>query len=98
MALVSAPGAFAADNIVDIKAVAGQSGLTVRNVQMLLGHWSAFAEYRYTLPRVERTFIETFGADRYHDLMAGEPVQFERWTDDGKRVVFTLQRHGWPGS
>lgn len=80
-----------ANSALDIQAVADQSGLTVRNVEMLFGHWSAYAGYRFTLPRVQRTFIETFGEERYRDLMAGKPVQFERM-ENGRRVVFVLQR------
>jgi len=78
-------------NVVHIKTLAEISGLRNRQVSMLFAPArTSYAEYRYTFDRVERKFIVAVGRERYQQLQAGLPVQFDRIVD-GKRVVTLVQ-------
>ena len=78
-------------NIVHIKTLAEISGLRDREARMLFAAArSSYPEYHYTFDRVERRFIAAVGRERYEQLQAGLPVQFERIVD-GKRVVTLVQ-------
>jgi len=78
-------------NVVHIKTLAEISGLRNREARMLFAAArSSYAEYRYTFDRVERKFIAAVGRERYEQLQAGLPVQFDRIVD-GKRVVTLVQ-------
>lgn len=91
LAAILAPGFASAGQTVQVRELADAAGLSVRNVRMLLGPArTPYAEYRYTFHKVERQFIAAVGAERYHDLLAGKPVRFERLVD-GRRVVFIVQ-------
>lgn len=46
-----------------LQSIAAESGLTVRQVQMVLGAHAAFAEYRTSYDRCEAQLIRTYGAD-----------------------------------
>lgn len=67
---------------IEVKQLARETGLDVRDVQMVLGARTAFAAYRVTYDRVATRFERALGKERYRDLMAGREVSF----DDGVRV------------
>ena len=63
-----APGfAVAAKSVVD--ELAAQSGLSKRQVQMVLGARSAFPEYLTSFHRVQKRLIEAVGRERYQELV-----------------------------
>lgn len=82
--LVLAPAAsLAAQGApIEVKELARETGLHVRDVQMVLGARTAFAAYRVTYDRVATRFERALGKERYRDLMAGREVSF----DDGVRI------------
>ncbi|GAB3096922.1 hypothetical protein [Lysobacter terrae] len=84
--LVLAPAASMAAQhggaAIEVKQLARETGLDVRDVQMVLGARTAFAAYRVTYDRVATRFERAVGKERYRDLMAGREVTF----DDGVRV------------
>ncbi len=61
-----------------IEQLADGTGLSVRQVRMLLGARTAYAEYPYTFARVNAKFKEAVGPVRYEELMAGRSITIER--------------------
>lgn len=51
-----------------VAALASETGLTERNIQMLVGARSSFAEYRSSFTRVDRQFRAVVGDVRYERL------------------------------
>ena len=51
-----------------VAALAQETGLTERNIQMLVGARSSFAEHRSNFARVDRIFMEAVGEVRYERL------------------------------
>ena len=79
------PGiALAASPPTKVSEVAGATGLTERQVKMVFGCHTAYAEYRTSYDRVEARFIKALGEERYRDLMAGREIVL----DNGVRVAF----------
>ncbi len=62
-ATLFAASAHAGGSPSSLQSIAAESGLTVRQVQMVLGAHSAFAEYRTSFDRCETKLIRTYGAD-----------------------------------
>lgn len=78
--LVSAGEQASGDNI-GVKTLAEISGLSQRQVCMLLHARTPYAESRYAFDRIEAKFVNAIGERQYRQLLAGEPVRFERQID-----------------
>jgi hypothetical protein len=89
LSLTLAPGiAFAAQGVVlEIRDLAEATGLQPRQVQMVLGARTAFAEYRVSYDRVATRFERRLGSQRYHDLMSGREITL----DNGVRVQLAVR-------
>ena len=57
-----------------VAGLARETGLTERNVRMLLGARTAYPEYRIVYNRVDREFKEAIGEVRYERL-TGRPAK-----------------------
>lgn len=74
--LAIAPLAAQADDTV--AQLARETGLTERNVRMVLGARTPYAEYRVVYNRVQRQFKSAVGDHNYDRLMRGESIVIER--------------------
>jgi hypothetical protein len=84
LALALTPGLALAGPSLQIRDLAAATGLSERQVQMVVGARTAFAEYRTSYDRIERHFVKALGEERYRDLMAGREIVL----DNGIRVAF----------
>ena len=84
LALALTPGLALAGSSLQIRDLAAATGLSERQVQMVVGARTAFAEYRTSYDRIERHFVKALGEERYRDLMAGREIVL----DNGVRVAF----------
>jgi hypothetical protein len=84
LALALTPGLALAGSSLQIRDLAAATGLSERQVQMVVGGRTAYAEYRTSYNRVEKRFVEALGEERYRDLMAGREIVL----DNGVRVAF----------
>ena len=84
--IVNAPPAA---EYVTVEQLARETGLSERQVRMVVGARTSYADYRYTFDRTQRRFREALGADRYRDLIAGRPIPRYRQGDgvDGARIL-----------
>lgn len=76
LAAAAAPQA----NLADLAQV---TGLTERQVQMVVGAHTAYAEYLTQYDYARRQFIRALGSDRYVELMAGNDIVL----DNGKHFA-----------
>lgn len=76
LAMATATPAYAAENIVD--ALADETGLSVRQVQMIVGNRTPFFEYRTSYGRSLAQFKRALGKERAERLIAGETIVLER--------------------
>lgn len=65
-----------------IQELAEESGLNIRDVQMLLGARTAHAQYLSSYERKRRQFIRAVGEDRYAALV--QAVQDNRMASSGE--------------
>ena len=73
--IACAPGlAAAASPAANIRDLAAASGLTERQVQMVIGAHTAYAEYRTSYDWARQRFVKALGKDRYDELMAGREI------------------------
>lgn len=86
--------AHAADTTV--RQLADETGLTPRQVQMVLGARTAFPEYRTGYRFVEKQFKDALGAERYTDLMAGRPIMPKRGVAEPAPIADAPQREDAP--
>jgi hypothetical protein len=84
LALALTPGLALAGSSLQIRDLAAATGLSERQVQMVVGGRTAYAEYRTSYDRVEKRFVKALGEERYRDLMAGREIML----DNGVRVAF----------
>ena len=70
--LAATPLAHAADE--SVAQLASQTGLSERNVRMVLGARTQYAEYRIAFNRVDRQFRESVGDVRYEQLTGRKPL------------------------
>jgi hypothetical protein len=77
LAIAVATPAWAGDDD-QIRALAEQSGLSVRKVQMLLGNRTPFAEYTRSYDRSLRKFKAAIGEAEYRQLISGQPIELKR--------------------
>ncbi len=68
--------AHASDN--SVAQLAEETGLTERNVRMVLGARTPYPEYRVEFNRVQRQFKEAIGERNYDRLMRGESIVLVR--------------------
>ena len=77
--------ATAAEPTSVLQALAAESGLSVRDVKMVVGARTGHAEYLASYDQTKRRFVRALGKSRYQALMAGEPIalrqpgQREQW-------------------
>ena len=78
------PGlAAAAGPRLELGDLAAATGLTERQVQMVVGAHTAYAEYRTSYDWARQRFVRALGVQRYNALMAGREIRL----DDGQRVA-----------
>lgn len=78
------PGiAMAAPPATQVSDLASATGLTERQVQMVFGGHTAYAEYLTTYDWARHRVISVLGAQRYNELMAGHEIVL----DNGRRVA-----------
>lgn len=83
-----APGvAFATPPVAKISDLAAVTGLTERQVQMVVGAHTAYPEYLTSYDWARRRFIHSLGVQRYSDLMAGREIML----DNGDRLAFNIR-------
>ena len=70
-ALVST-GAAAQDDV--IGALSRETGLSTRDVKMVLGARSGYAEYLASYDQTQKRFVRALGKERYRELLAGRRV------------------------
>lgn len=68
IAAFSAPSAFARNRLT-VASVADEAGLSTRQVQMVLGTHTAFAEYRTSFARAREQLVRRIGLERYEELV-----------------------------
>ena len=83
LALALTPGLALAASSLQVRDLAAATGLSERQVQMVVGARTAYAEYRTSYDRAEKQFIKVLGEERYRDLMAGREIVL----DNGVRVA-----------
>ena len=86
LALVLTPGLALAGSSM-VRDLAAATGLSERQVQMVVGGRTAYGEYRTSYDRAEKRFIQALGQARYRDLMAGREIVL----DNGVRVAFNAR-------
>lgn len=63
---------------ITVSDLAHETGLSERNVRMVVGASTPYAEYRTSFNRVQRQFKNALGQQRYDDLMAGRSIPLTR--------------------
>lgn len=71
--------------------LARETGLSERNVRMLLGARTPYAEYRINYNRKLRQFKQALGESNYQKLMDGEAIVLERRASDADRAVASME-------
>lgn len=59
----------------DIGALARETGLSTRDVKMVLGARTGYAEYLASYDQTRKRFVRAVGKARYRDLMAGRRLE-----------------------
>ena len=77
-----------------VAELARETGLSERNVRMLLGARTPYAEYRIDYNRSLRQFKHALGESNYQKLMAGETIVLQRKADDAQRAVASVDAPG----
>jgi hypothetical protein len=88
--LGAAPSLAIASPRASVAELAGMTGLTERQVRMVVGGHTAYAEYLTQYDYARRRFVQVLGADRYNELMAGRDIVL----DDGRRVSLASLEQG----
>lgn len=71
----------------EIRALAEQTGLSERQVRMIVGCRTCYAGYTHTYERSLTKFKKAIGEENYEQLMAGQPVVLENRIEVGARVA-----------
>ena len=66
-------GAAAQDGV--IGALSRETGLSTRDVKMVLGARSGFAEYLASYDQTRKRFVRALGKERYLELLAGRRIE-----------------------
>jgi len=75
LAMAAATPAYAADMV---EVLAEETGLSERQVQMIVGNRTPFIEHRYNYVRSLKQFKRALGEELAQQLIAGETVVLER--------------------
>jgi hypothetical protein len=86
LALALVPGLALASPPLQIRDLAAATGLSERQVQMVVGAHTAYPEYLTSYDWARRRVIKTLGEERYRDLMAGREIVL----DNGTRVAIVV--------
>lgn len=73
LAAVFSANAVAGEDI--IGALADETGLTNRQVKMVVGPRSSHAAYLASYDQVQRKFVNVIGRERYTELLAGREIK-----------------------
>ena len=65
--------AMAQDNV--IEALSQETGLSTRDVKMVVGARTGFAEYQASYDQTKKRFVRALGKPRYKELMAGRRIE-----------------------
>jgi hypothetical protein len=76
-------GAVAQDDV--LGALSRETGLSVRDVKMVLGARSGYAEYLASYDQTRKRFVRAIGKPRYLELMAGRGTESPQ---SDRRVAF----------
>lgn len=76
-------GASAQDDV--IGALSRETGLSVRDVKMVLGARSGYAEYLAPYDQTHKRFVRALGKPRYLELMAGRRIEL---LQPGQRLAY----------
>lgn len=74
LALFAAAPAYAQDTVAQL---ADATGLSERQVQMIVGNRTPFAEYRQSYHRALDQFRDAIGEEQYQRFVAGQPIDLE---------------------
>jgi len=85
--LVAAPISSAASTA----ELARETGLSERNIRMILGARTPYAEYRIDYNRKLRQFKQVVGEDNYQRLMNGEAIVLQRKARDETRPIASVE-------
>ncbi|UXI68804.1 hypothetical protein [Tahibacter amnicola] len=77
-----------ADTVIDIEQLANESGLSKRQVSMVLGARSAYAEYPASYTLVKRKFEAAVGPHRFAQLVAA----MRKAQESGEAVAVQVPR------
>ncbi|MFL6591843.1 MAG: hypothetical protein ACJ8GK_03940 [Luteimonas sp.] len=84
--LVATPALAGASPSSHLADLAAQTGLSERQVQMVVGGHTAYAEYLTQYDWARRRMISTLGPERYLDLIAGDEIRL----DSGRRFSLAM--------
>lgn len=93
MALPVAGTAVAQEGVDSIALLAQASGLSERQVQMMLGNRTSYAEYRISYDRVDRKFREAVGPEIYRDFKE----RGELTASDAQQLMAIVNAHNTQG-
>ena len=88
--LVATPALAGASPPSHLADLAAQTGLSVRQVQMVVGAHTAYAAYLTQYDWARQRMIRTLGSDRYLDMMAGGEIRL----DNGRRFSLAMIEAG----
>jgi len=86
LALALAPCMAFAASPLQVRDLAAATGLSERDVQMVIGAHTAYPQYLTRYDSARRQFIQSLGKDRYEQLMAGRQITL----DNGVRVAIAI--------
>ena len=88
--LAASPALAGASTSSHLADLAAQTGLSERQVQMVVGAHTAYAAYLTQYDWARQRMIRTLGPDRYMDMMAGGEIRL----DNGRRFSLAMIEAG----
>jgi hypothetical protein len=73
VASVFSAGAAAQENV--LEALSQETGLSTRDVKMVLGARTGYAEYQASYDQTQKRFVRALGKQRYRELLAGRRIE-----------------------
>ncbi len=86
LALALAPCLALAQPPLQIHDLAAATGLSDRDVQMVVGAHTAYPQYLTSYDWARRRFVKALGQERYRELMAGRQIVL----DNGVKVALAV--------
>jgi hypothetical protein len=96
LATLFSTNAFAGEDI--IGALADQTGLTERQVKMVVGPRSSHAAYLASYDQVQRQFVKSVGQERYKELLARRDAKAQEPAEAEARIASLDAPSVEPGS